>query len=303
MNGGRAMKRKGVAWMVLLAVLIPAGCARRPAADPGASVSAAATPAETRTAAPSAAQTPETAESRPPQPSRAPEGETPCYIGADRVRVREAAGVESAVLCVLPCGTELIRLECGEEWSKVRYGDITGYVRNDLLSAAEPEPRPAARVTGYLPNARVVVRKSLRILELWDGNTLIGSYSVGLGWTPEGPKRAEGDGRTPEGEYYVCLRNPNSSYYLSLGLSYPNKDDAKAGLDGGRISQSAYNQIAEAIDSRQRPPWNTALGGEIMIHGHGGGRDWTAGCVAVDDEVMDILWAACPIGTPVTILP
>jgi hypothetical protein len=40
-----------------------------------------------------------------------------------------------------------------------------------------------------------------------------------------------------------------------------------------------------------------------MIHGHGGGRDWTAGCVAVDDEVMDILWGGCPIGTPVTILP
>jgi hypothetical protein len=154
-------------------------------------------------------------------------GRNRCYIGADRVRVRETAGVESDILCVLPCGTEVIRLEYGEEWSKVRYGDITGYVRNDLLSEEAPESPPTAQVTGYLQHARIVVRKSRRILELWDGNTLIGSYSVGLGWTPEGPKRAEGDGRTPEGEYYVCLRNPNSSYYLSLGLSYPNKDDAR----------------------------------------------------------------------------
>lgn len=113
----------------------------------------------------------------------------------------------------------------------------------------------------------------------------------------------EGDGKTPEGEYYVCVKNYNSSFYLSLGVSYPNKADAAAALEDGRINDSTYESIADAIDRGQRPDWNTPLGGAIMIHGHGGSRDWTAGCVAVDNEVMDILFDYCSVGTKITILP
>ena len=40
-----------------------------------------------------------------------------------------------------------------------------------------------------------------------------------------------------------------------------------------------------------------------MIHGHGSDSDWTAGCVAVDDEIMDILWDQCELGTKVFIYP
>ena len=133
--------------------------------------------------------------------------------------------------------------------------------------------------------------------------SLYGSFPIGLGWEPAGHKQAEGDGRTPEGSYYVCLRNGNSSYYLSLGISYPNKEDAKAALDAGTIDQNTYRQIADAIDTWSRPPWNTALGGEIMIHGGGGSSDWTVGCIAVDNSVMDVLWKHCPNKTPVIIMP
>jgi murein L,D-transpeptidase YafK len=112
----------------------------------------------------------------------------------------------------------------------------------------------------------------------------------------------QGDGRTPEGEYYECVRNDHSKYYLSLGISYPNKEDAQAALSAGIISQSVYEQIASAIDNGSRPPWDTALGGSIMIHG-GGATDWTAGCIAVENDVMDVLWKYCPIGTPIRIVP
>ncbi len=142
-----------------------------------------------------------------------------------------------------------------------------------------------------------------RLLELWQGETLIGSFSIGLGWEPEGHKQIEGDGKTPEGEYYVCVRNSNSSFYLSLGVSYPNKEDAPAALADGRIDSNTYERIANAIDNGQCPDWNTALGGAIMIHGCGGSSDWTAGCVAVDNDVMDLLFEYCPIGTKITILP
>lgn len=150
---------------------------------------------------------------------------------------------------------------------------------------------------------RIVVKKSQRVLELWDGESLVGSYPVALGSAPIGHKMREGDGRTPEGDYYICTRNSNSRFYLSLGLSYPNEADAQAALADGRIGQEAFDAIISALKKGGRPPWDTALGGEIMIHGHGCKSDWTAGCIAVDNDVMDILFAACPLGTPVRILP
>lgn len=172
-----------------------------------------------------------------------------------------------------------------------------------------PEPSaidvitPAAHVPDTVDSPKIVIKKSVRMLELWDGDRLYGSYPIGLGWEPAGHKRAEGDGRTPEGTYYVCLRNGNSCFYLSLGISYPNKEDAQAALDAGTIDEGIYKKIADAINKRARPPWNTALGGEIMIHGGGAGSDWTAGCIAVDNDVMDILWKHCPNRTPIVIQP
>lgn len=175
---------------------------------------------------------------------------------------------------------------------------------------ATPEPTPEPERT-YTPvdkslkvaEPAIVIYKARRSLELHDGDTLAATYSIGLGSSPQGHKQKEGDCRTPEGEYYVCLRNDKSRYYLSLGLSYPNEADARAGLDSGLITQAQYDDIAQAIAGGRRPPWDTPLGGEIMIHGRGGGQDWTLGCVAVDDDVMDVLWANVSSGVKVTICP
>ena len=46
---------------------------------------------------------------------------------------------------------------------------------------------------------------------------------------------------------------------------------------------------------------NTPLGGAIEIHGDQGGG--TSGCIAVTNDVMDILWEYCPLGVPVTVGP
>lgn len=149
----------------------------------------------------------------------------------------------------------------------------------------------------------IVVLKSERRLELYDDDVLVVAYPIALGWEPIGDKKKEGDGRTPEGDYYVCTRNEQSRYYLSLGVSYPNKGDAEEALRAGLIDNEAYDRIANAIDNLSKPPWDTPLGGEIMIHGMGSQKDWTAGCVAVDNDVMDVLWKYCPLGTPVVIKP
>ena len=149
---------------------------------------------------------------------------------------------------------------------------------------------------------RLIVRKSLRRLELWQKGKKTGSWPIGLGKTPLGPKHQAGDGRTPEGWYYLCTRNPKSKFHLSLGISYPNPIDASKGLDQGILTKAEAAAICKACKEKKRPPWDTALGGEIMLHG-GGAWDWTAGCIAVTDQVMDLLWENCPLGMEILILP
>src|SRR5262249_29861772 len=76
---------------------------------------------------------------------------------------------------------------------------------------------------------RIVVRKGRRELLLYSGQKLIRSYHVGLGLNPVGDKVRSGDRRTPEGEFYVFIKNPQSKFYLSVGLSYPNAAHAERG--------------------------------------------------------------------------
>jgi murein L,D-transpeptidase YafK len=138
---------------------------------------------------------------------------------------------------------------------------------------------------------------------LYSGNNLLRTYTVGLGFSPAGDKERQGDGRTPEGDFYVCSKNDRSRYYLSLGLSYPNEEDAERGLGAGLISRAERDRIISALRRRGVPPWNTGLGGEIFIHGHGSSSDWTLGCVALENEEMRELFFAVPKGTPVRIEP
>lgn len=149
----------------------------------------------------------------------------------------------------------------------------------------------------------MVIEKGARRLSLYDGEELMATYPIGLGFRPLGTKRLEGDGATPEGHYAICIKNPQSRYYLSLGLDYPNRDDAERGLEDGRISAAEARAITRALESGACPPWNTALGGEIFIHGRGSSTDWTLGCVALDDAAMKVLFQGVGVGTPVDILP
>lgn len=154
-----------------------------------------------------------------------------------------------------------------------------------------------------LVDPRIVVTKSKRQLALYSGEKLVRLYTVGLGFSPKADKARQGDGCTPEGSFYVCVKNPQSSFYLSLGLSYPNKEHAERGLRDRIITRAQYDDIISAIQRRARPPWNTPLGGEIFIHGNGSQSDWTWGCVALDNENMKELYDAIPKGTGVVIEP
>lgn len=150
---------------------------------------------------------------------------------------------------------------------------------------------------------RIVVYKKERKLELYSGDKLVRSYRIGLGFNPVPDKEREGDGATPEGDFYVFVKNNKSAYYLSLGISYPNVEDAERGLRDGLITRAQYDAIVDAHRRKATPPQHSKLGGLIYIHGHGAGSDWTLGCVALENEDMKELFDSVSVGTPVTIKP
>ena len=152
-----------------------------------------------------------------------------------------------------------------------------------------------------LVKPRIEISKQKRKLLLYSDGEVVRIYNVALGYNPVDDKEKRGDYCTPEGEFYICKKNSQSQFYLSLGISYPNTEDAARGLREGIISQRQYEAIIRAIRSQETPPWNTPLGGAIFIHGHGTAWDWTYGCIALENKRIKELYNSIPIGTPVLI--
>jgi lipoprotein-anchoring transpeptidase ErfK/SrfK len=180
-------------------------------------------------------------------------------------------------------------------WYHIRRKDgVTGYVQATALS-----------------NLWIRVLKSRQLLLVYSGLDLVHRYPADMGFNLADNKERrvsinDADSwRTPEGTFFVSNRNPRSQYYKSFVLNYPTPDYAEQGLEKGIITQAEYDAIVEAAKEFRSPPMNTALGGWIVIHGHGTGGEtnWTRGCVALRDEHMDEIWDLIPIGTPVIIEP
>jgi hypothetical protein len=149
----------------------------------------------------------------------------------------------------------------------------------------------------------LVVHKSARNLALCEAGALVSNFEMGLGFAPVGDKTHEGDGKTPEGVFYVASLVPNSSYYKAFLVSYPDKGDAARGLTAGIITQAQKDAIDTAQDTCTVPPQTTALGSYIEVHGHGGTSDWTLGCMAISNAGIDSLWAALGQNDTIVVLP
>lgn len=97
---------------------------------------------------------------------------------------------------------------------------------------------------GVAKNAPTLLRayKKEAELEVWkqkaDGSyTFVKSYPM-CRWSGQlGPKTREGDRQVPEGFYSITpgQMNPNSNYYLSFNVGYPNAYDRAHGYGGGLI--------------------------------------------------------------------
>jgi murein L,D-transpeptidase YafK len=149
---------------------------------------------------------------------------------------------------------------------------------------------------------RLVITKHAKSLAVFDGEEEVLRIPVVTGKNPA-DKQREGDLATPEGEFYICYKNSESKYHRFLGLSYPNIEDAERGVREKLISSTEYQQIRDAITERKCPPWKTALGGEVGLHGPCPNVTWTHGCVAMNVEQIERLYDLLDIGDEVTILP
>jgi len=161
-----------------------------------------------------------------------------------------------------------------------------------LLTALSIMLAPARHdaVAAFSPVDRVVVYKTQKIMQLLKGEEVIRTYQVALGRNPSGHKQVAGDFRTPEGTYLIDRHNKLSRFYRSLHISYPNSRDISAAKERGR-----------------------SPGGDIMIHGLPKGfedladlhfmRNWTKGCIAVNNAEIDEIFRLVKDGTPIDIKP
>jgi hypothetical protein len=154
-----------------------------------------------------------------------------------------------------------------------------------------------------LSNPILYVQKTERRLLVIDNKVLVRDFPIALGPQPKGDKILRGDGRTPEGDFFICAKNPSSKFYKGLGLNYPSPKHAEEAYLYGVISRDEYLKIIQANEKRTLPPDTTRLGGDIFIHGGGTDEDWTLGCVALRNSDIDELFDAIPVGTPVRIMP
>lgn len=149
----------------------------------------------------------------------------------------------------------------GKETVESRIDNIQEHVWNRL----ENHLRIAGYKMDYPKEIILAVFKEERKLQVYskdyNGIRLIKEYPFTAFSGQLGPKLKEGDKQIPEGIYKVEYLNPNSSYYLSIKVSYPNEFDK---------SKTEFTNITE-------------MGGDIFIHG----KSATIGCIPIGDEAIE----------------
>ncbi len=150
---------------------------------------------------------------------------------------------------------------------------------------------PSSMQANEFPVAdKVIIEKAARKLHLLQSGEIFRTFKIALGMVPVGDKQREGDFKTPEGRYVLDARNPNSDFFLSIHVSYP-----------------------DAGDRREAAALGVDPGGAIMIHGQPNEptrseayyrtQDWTNGCIAVSNSDMIDIWLMTGENTPIEIRP
>ncbi len=128
----------------------------------------------------------------------------------------------------------------------------------------------------------LVIKNQRKMFIQRKGKNII-TFPIELGFKPVGKKVFEGDGKTPEGIYHLDNKYyRDDKFYKSFWISYPNETE---------------KAIAKSKGSR--------AGVGIMIHGtnkaNTNATDWTAGCIALQNKDIDILFNRVASGTIIEI--
>lgn len=166
---------------------------------------------------------------------------------------------------------------------------------------------PAATRAEY----EIEVNKSARTLTVRNGESIERVFNVATGRGGKGDKQRSGDNKTPVGVYRIVGFNDNSQFEFFMQLNYPNVKDAFYGLKRKVIDREQFDRILAALRRGRVPPQDTALGGQIGIHGIGEinpekihiheALDWTEGCIALTNEEVHELRRYVSVGTVVVI--
>ena len=202
--------------------------------------------------------------------------------------MKQAALIFVLILTInLHAESERFQLNESELTEMKRAGLVKPVTLHSSCKSVTSIDRMAA--TGRIPAGKkidlVLVSKKTRRTYLLSGSTLVYKFisTFGNGYR-NGPKIQEGDGRTPEGIYSLDYKNYNSKFHRSIHVSYPNAADRKFANDNG-----------------------VSPGGEIMIHGvrgwFGTSSNWTAGCIAMQNQDIDKLMSVVSVPTTVAICP
>ena len=209
--------------------------------------------------------------------------------------------VTSALGQVLAAEIDLVSLQPGELDSltarvaspesyrdaRIEYSSVLRLLRFSVEKRASGQPY--IKLTSVAPINEPFVDVLIEVT--WPAGRLQREYPILLGAMPRGPKMQAGDLRTPEGVYTLDWRNPKSRFYKAMHISYPSPSDRERAQEKG-------------VDP----------GGMVMIHGEHyepamrrvlrrNPKDWTEGCIALNNEHIDELWHTVPVGTPIEIKP
>lgn len=153
-------------------------------------------------------------------------------------------------------------------YTDVKGKETTESIEEKIGNSALGRLQPNLTAAGFedLPKEMALVAiKTDQILELWGKKeskwALIKMYPFTAFSGKLGPKLKEGEKQIPEGIYKIEYLNPNSLFYLSMKVSYPNDFDKAMAAKEGR----------------------TDLGTNIFIHG----KDMTVGCIPIGDEAIE----------------
>ncbi len=167
---------------------------------------------------------------------------------------------------------------------------MTGKICGRLFVLGLLAMSPILQASEFPVADKIVVEKEKRKLHLIKGDEIFRSFDIALGISPVGDKLSEGDLKTPEGIYMLDKRNPDSDFFLSIHISYPNSGDRREARAKG-----------------------VSPGGQIMIHGQPNEptysaayykkQDWTNGCIAVSNSDMIDIWLMTPNDIAIDIRP